>query len=272
MLAGEALAQKGFVGGGDGKGAVGGALGLEPFEAPSIEEGAEGLHEVVGEGSGAFAGGMADAVEGVEAGGEEGLERLGEKEGISVVEKCVEPIILGGGSGECLDMEGLGAEIPVEMGAGTFFGGGWLGTEDADLVESGGGVRGKGLSERELVGAFGVESLEPECVAETWCGFNLCTGEKGVGGALDGKEDGCRAEVLTEDEGDAVFGHLGQEVATEGAGGGRHEDGRDVLQGYLAMDGAYSAVELSVAAVGFRFFETGDFNEVIGHAGTPVRR
>ena len=97
-------------------------------------------------------------------------------------------------------------------------------------------------------------------------------GEEGVGGALDGKEDGCRAEVLTEDEGDAAFGHLVQEVATEGTRGGRHEDGRDVLQGYLAVDGAYSAVELSVAAVGFRFFEAGDFNEVIGHAGIPVRR
>ena len=62
VLAGEALAEEGFVGGGDGEGEVLRALGLEPFEAPGVEKGAEGLHEVVGEGSGAFAGGVADAV------------------------------------------------------------------------------------------------------------------------------------------------------------------------------------------------------------------
>ena len=200
------------------------------------------------------------------------MEGLCEEVGIGVVEEGVEAVVLGGGAGECLDVEGLCAEVPVEVGAGAFLGGGWLGAEDADLVEGGGGVRGEGLGEGELIGAFGVEGFEPEGVAEALGGFDLGAGEEGVGGALDGEENGGGAEVLAEDEGDAAGGDFGEEVAAEGTGGGRHQDGGDVLEGHLTVGGAYSAVELSVSAVDFRVFEAGDFNEVIGHAGIPVRR
>lgn len=166
----------------------------------------------------------------------------------------------------------MGTEVPVEVCARAFFGGGGLCAEDADLGEGVGGVWGEGLGEGELVGAFGVEGFEPEGVAEALGGFDLCAGEEGVGGALDGEEDGGGAEVLAEDEGDAAGGDFGEEVAAEGAGGGRHQDGGDVLEGHLAVGVAYSAVELSVLGVELRFFEAGDFNEVIGHAGIPVRR
>lgn len=86
----------GFIGGVDGEGLISGALGFEPFEDPSIEEWAEGLHDIVGEGGGAFAGGVANAVEGVKADGKKGLEGLGEEVGVGVVEKGVEAVVFGG--------------------------------------------------------------------------------------------------------------------------------------------------------------------------------
>ena len=166
----------------------------------------------------------------------------------------------------------MGAEVPVEVGAGAFFGGSGLCAEDADLIEGVGGVWGEGLGEGELVGAFGIEGFEPKGISEALGGLDLGAGEEGVGGALDGEEDGGGAEGLAEDEGNTAGGDLGEEVATKGAGGGRHQNGGDVLEGHLTVGGAYSAVELSVLGVEFRFFEAGDFNEVIGHAGIPVRR
>lgn len=272
VAAGETGAEEGFVGRVDGQALVACALGLEPFEDPGVKEWSEGLHDIVGEGGGAFAGGMANAVERVEADGEEGLEGLCEEVGVGVVEEGVEAVVFGGGPSEGLEMEGLGAEIPVEVGAGAFFAGGGLDGEDADLGEGVGGAWGEGLGERELVGAFGVEGFEPKGVAEALGGFDLGAGEEGVDGTLDGEENGGGTEVLAENEGNPAGGDLGEEVAVEGTGGGRHEDGRDVLEGHLAVSVAYSAVELPVPAEGFRFFEPGDFNEVIGHAGIPVRR
>ena len=93
VLAGKAGAKVGFVGGVDGEGPVGGALGFEPFEDPSIEEGSERLHDIVGEGGGAFAGGVADAIERVKTDGKEGLEGLGEEVGVGVVEQGVEAVV-----------------------------------------------------------------------------------------------------------------------------------------------------------------------------------
>lgn len=262
----------GFIGGVDGEGLIGGALSFEPFEDPSIEKRAEGLHDIVGEGGGAFAGGVADAVERIEAYGKEGLEGLGEEVGVGVVEEGIKAIVLSWGTGKGFEAEGLGAEIPVEVSAGTFFGGSGLCAEDADLSKGVGGVWGKGLGEGKLIGAFGIEGFEPKGISEALGGFDLCAGEEGVGGALDGEEDGGGAEGLAEDEGNAAGGDLGEEVAAEGAGGGRHQDGGDVLEGHLTVGVAYSAVELSVLGVELRFLEAGDFNEVIGHAGIPVRR
>ena len=262
----------GFIGGVDGEGLIGGALSFEPFEDPSIEKRAEGLHDIVGEGGGAFAGGVADAVERIEAYGKEGLEGLGEEVGVSIVKKGVEAVVLCWGTGKGFEAKGLSAEIPIEVGAGAFLGGGGLCAKDADLGEGVGGVWGEGLGEGELVGTFDIEGFKPKGISESLGGFDLCAGEEGVGGALDGEEDGGGAEGLAEDEGNAAGGDLGEEVAAEGAGGGRHQDGGDVLEGHLTVGGAYSAVELSVLGVEFRFFEAGDFNEVIGHAGIPVRR
>ena len=166
----------------------------------------------------------------------------------------------------------MGTEVPVEVCARAFFGGGGLCAEDADLGEGVGDVWSEGLGEGELVGTFGIEGFKPKGISEALGGFNLCAGEEGVGGALDGEEDGGGAEGLAEDEGNTASGNLGEEMAAEGAGGGRHQDGGDVLEGHLTVGVAYSAVELSVLGVELRFFEAGDFNEVIGHAGIPVRR
>ena len=96
VLAGKAGAKIGFIGGVDGEGLISGALGFEPFEDPSVEEGTEGLHGVVGERGGTFAGGVADSIERVEANGKEGLEGLGEEVGVGVVEKGVEAVVFGG--------------------------------------------------------------------------------------------------------------------------------------------------------------------------------
>lgn len=94
VLAGKAGAKVGFIGGVDGEGLIGGALSFEPFEDPSIEKRAEGLHDIVGEGGGAFAGGVANAVEGVKADGKKGLEGLGEEVGVGVVEEGIKAIVL----------------------------------------------------------------------------------------------------------------------------------------------------------------------------------
>lgn len=166
----------------------------------------------------------------------------------------------------------MGTEVPVEVCARAFFGGGGLCAEDADLGEGVGGVWGKGLGEGKLIGAFGIEGFEPKGISEALGGFDLGAGKEGVGGALNGEEDGGGAEGLAENKRNTAGGDLGEEVATKGAGGGRHQNGGDVLEGHLTVGGAYSAVELSVLGVEFRFFEAGDFNEVIGHAGIPVRR
>lgn len=96
VLAGKASAKVGFVGGVDGEGPVGGALGFEPFEDPSIEEGSERLHDIVGEGGGAFSGGVADAVEGIETDGKKSLEGLREEVSVGVVEQGVEAVVFGG--------------------------------------------------------------------------------------------------------------------------------------------------------------------------------
>lgn len=96
VLAGKAGAKVGFIGGVDGEGLVGGALGFEPFENPSVEEGSKGLHDIVGKGSGAFAGGVADAIERVKTDGKESLESLGEEMGVGVVEEGVEAVVFGG--------------------------------------------------------------------------------------------------------------------------------------------------------------------------------
>lgn len=272
VFAGETGTEVGFIGGVDGEGLVGGALGFEPFENPSVEEGTEGLHGVVGERGGTFAGGVADSIERVKTNGKEGLEGLGEEVGVGVVEEGIKAIVLSWGTGKGFEAEGLGAEIPVEVSAGTFFGGSGLCAEDADLSKGVGGVWGKGLGEGKLIGAFGIEGFEPKGISEALGGFDLGAGKEGVGGALDGEEDGGGAKGLAKDKRNASGGDLGKEVTTECTGGGRHQNGGDVLEGHLTVGGAYSAVELSVLGVEFRFFESGDFNEVIGHAGIPVRR
>ena len=272
VLAGKAGAKVGFIGGVDGEGLISGALGFEPFEDPSVEEGTEGLHGVVGERGGTFAGGVADSIERVKTNGKEGLEGLGEEVGVGVVEEGIKAIVLSWGTGKGFEAEGLGAEIPVEVSAGTFFGGSGLCAEDADLSKGVGGVWGKGLGEGKLIGAFGIEGFEPKGISEALGGFDLGAGKEGVGGALNGEENGGGAEGLAENKRNTAGGDLGEEVATKGAGGGRHQNGGDVLEGHLTVGGAYSAVELSVLGVEFRFFEAGDFNEVIGHAGIPVRR
>lgn len=93
VLAGDAGAKVGFVGGVDGEGLVGGALGFEPFEDPSVEEGSKGLHDIVGKGSGTFAGGVANAIEWVKTDGKESLESLSKEVGVGVVEEGVESIV-----------------------------------------------------------------------------------------------------------------------------------------------------------------------------------
>lgn len=272
VFAGETGTEVGFIGGVDGEGLVGGALGFEPFENPTVEKGAEGLHDIVGKRGGAFTGGVADSIERVKTNGKEGLEGLGEEVGVGVVEEGIKAIVLSWGTGKGFEAEGLCAEVPVEVGAGTFFGGSGLGTENTNLGEGVCGVRGEGLGESELIGAFGIERFDPKGISKTLGGFDLSTGEEGVGGTLNGEEDGGGAKGLAKDKRNASGGDLGKEVTTECTGGGRHQNGGDVLEGHLTVGGTYSAVELSVLGVEFRFFESGDFNEVIGHAGIPVRR
>lgn len=267
----EGFAEIALVGGGDGARGPAGAASFKPFEGEGVEEGAEGLHEVVGQGGGAFPGGMADAIERIEAGGEECLEGLGEEEGVGVVEEAVEAEGFGLVAREGLKAEGFGAGLPVEAGTGAFLVGGALGAENVHLPKRLPPMGGEGVHERALVAAFGVEGLLPKGLPEALRCVDLGAGDQGVGDALDGEVDADGAEALADDHGDAVLGGFRQQVAVEGAGIGGDENRRHVLQRHLAGGFAFAAEELPVFAEQVYTVGSGDFDDVIGHEGSPVR-
>lgn len=197
---------------------------------------------------------------------------MGEKERVGVIEQGVKPVVFGGRSGECLDLHAFRTEIPIKVGTRAFFRGGRVGAKNSQFLQVWVPALRERLGELPLILAFRVDRFLPKGFAKASRSLDLCAGEKRVGGAADRQEDAGGAEVLANDQRDTSHTAFRQQMAMKNAPRGRHEDSRDILQRHFSERIAYSAEELSVLAEELRFLVACDLDEVIGHAGIPVRR
>lgn len=140
---------------------VGVGVIANPLSYAPIDAGAEGFHEIVGEGSGMLAGGVSNAEGGVDPYGKEILQHGGEKNGIAVVEKGIGAAFVPPAS-EVIGLgDVVGVEAPKQTGSFGLFGSGPAfgeSFEPGEAVIFGSEFVGEG----ELVSAFGIDGFVPE--------------------------------------------------------------------------------------------------------------
>jgi hypothetical protein len=280
-------------------GLVEGALIVPPeAEGAAVDEGAEGLHEVVGEAEGVAPVAVLEAEGGVEAGGDDGAGDGGAEDGVAVVEEGVEAVALGVaaearevGLGRWGGAEGAGGVVvgrvilemvgafvvgglddpggPVESGG---VGLGAAGVAGADLAGQGEEAAAGGALGVEVVGLgedLGADDLPPEAFAKGEGGGELVVeAPDDLGMVGEGEEEGDGEVVVAAEEDDgAVFGEAGEGAVGEGGGGVVDDDEADVLAGDGAEGVGPAAEDELAVAEGEMGALAGDLQGALDHGG-----
>ena len=252
----------------DDKSVLGRGTIFHPDDDAPVKDGAERLHQIVGERRGPFPDGMPHAIHRIEPDREHLLEDSSKKDAVSVVEKGIESISLATPAEALLSQSGS-QTLPIESGAVSFAAGIGPLRLDAKGVQQG-TIVGQALQQRELVRDLGIDRLSPQGFPKSRRSGYLCAGQQGVPTPNNRQQDRNGLEPFTEDHGDPRLGGLNEETVVEKRREGRYQDGADILQ----RNGADSPVLCSANKLSILYGDDrvrfGDVDEVVGHRLIPV--